>query len=167
MPVPEAYHNPAAVWWGAFAPSVVIRDQVVPSSRGPGPPGADALPGLASSRRISAVRKTHQGFGIGPAGNGLHRAVVPAATVAEDRTTPPTLEEFQTQLRAYAGTDFGVHSARWLSRFTDATRLAERYRTGRVFLAGDAAHVHPPLGDKGSTSASRTRSTSAGSSPPR
>ena len=92
------------------------------------------------------VRKTHKGFGIGPAGNGLHRAVVPAATVAEDRTTPPTLEEFRTQLRAYAGTDFGVHSPRWLSRFTDATRLAERYRTGRVFLAGDAAHVHPPLG---------------------
>jgi rifampicin monooxygenase len=95
------------------------------------------------------VRKTHKGFGIGPAGNGLHRAVVPAASVAEDRTTPPTLEEFQTQLRAYAGTDFGVHSPRWLSRFTDATRLAERYRTGRVFLAGDAAHVHPPLGGQG------------------
>ena len=100
------------------------------------------------------VRKTHKSFGIGPAGNGLpgnrlYRAVVPAATVAEDRTSPPTLEEFQTQLRAYAGTDFGVHSPRWLSRFTDATRLAERYRTGRVFLAGDAAHVHPPLGGQG------------------
>ncbi len=95
------------------------------------------------------VRKTHMGFGIGPTANGWHRAVVPAATVAEDRTTPPTLEEFRTQLRAYAGTDFGVRSARWLSRFTDATRLAERYRTGRVFLAGDAAHVHPPLGGQG------------------
>ena len=98
---------------------------------------------------VDEVRATHQGFGVGPAGNGLHRAVVPAATVAEDRTTPPTLEEFRTQLRAYAGTDFGVHSPRWLSRFTDATRLAERYRTGRVFLAGDAAHVHPPLGGQG------------------
>jgi 2-polyprenyl-6-methoxyphenol hydroxylase-like FAD-dependent oxidoreductase len=95
------------------------------------------------------VRKTHRGFGIGPAGNGLHRAVVPAATVAEDRTTPPTMEEFRTQLRAHAGTDFGAHSPRWLSRFTDATRLAERYRTGRVLLAGDAAHVHPPLGGQG------------------
>ncbi|WP_040840470.1 rifampin monooxygenase [Nocardia brevicatena] len=95
------------------------------------------------------VRKTHQGFGIGPAGNGLYRAVVPAATVAEDRTTPPTLEEFRTQLRAYAGTDFGAHSPRRLTRFTDATRLAERYRTGRVFLAGDAAHIHPPLGGQG------------------
>ncbi|WP_034262766.1 rifampin monooxygenase [Actinospica robiniae] len=95
------------------------------------------------------VRKTHKGFGIGPAGNGLYRAVVPAATVSEDRTTPPTLEEFRTQLQAYAGTDFGAHSVRWLSRFTDATRLAEHYRSGRVFLAGDAAHVHPPLGGQG------------------
>ena len=95
------------------------------------------------------VRKTHRGFGIGPAGDGLYRAVVPAATVAEDRSVPPTLDEFRTQLRAYAGTDFGVHAPRSLTRFTDATRLADRYRVGRVFLAGDAAHVHPPLGGQG------------------
>jgi rifampicin monooxygenase len=98
---------------------------------------------------VDEVRQTHRGFGVGPAGNGLYRAVVPAATVAEDRTTPPTLEELQNQLRAYAGTDFGAHSPRWLSRFTDATRLAERYRSGRVLIAGDAAHVHPPLGGQG------------------
>jgi rifampicin monooxygenase len=95
------------------------------------------------------VRRTHKGFGIGPAGGGLYRAVVPAATVAEDRSVPPTLEEFRTQLRAFAGTDFGVHSPRSLTRFTDATRLAERYRVNRVLLAGDAAHVHPPLGGQG------------------
>ena len=95
------------------------------------------------------VRKTHKGFGIGPAGNGLYRAVVPAAAVAEDRSVPPTLEEFRTQLRAFAGTDFGVHSPRSLSRFSDATRLAEQYRVGRILLAGDAAHVHPPLGGQG------------------
>ncbi|RKR13850.1 rifampin monooxygenase [Arthrobacter oryzae] len=95
------------------------------------------------------VRKTHKGFGIGPAGNGVYRAVVPAAAVAGDRSVPPTLAEFRTQLRAYAGTDFGVHSPRSLSRFSDATRLAEQYRAGRVFLAGDAAHVHPPLGGQG------------------
>lgn len=100
--------------------------------------------------RISdEVRRTHRGFGIGPAAGGLFRAVVPAASVAEDRTVPPTLEEFRTQLHAFAGTDFGAHSPRSLTRFTDATRLAERYRDGRVLLAGDAAHVHPPLGGQG------------------
>src|SRR5664279_4950634 len=71
------------------------------------------------------------------------------AVVTEDRTAPPTLEEVKGQMRVVAGTDFGVHSPRWLSRFGDATRLAERYRVGRVLLAGDAAHVHPPIGGQG------------------
>jgi hypothetical protein len=74
---------------------------------------------------------------------------VPAESVAEDRTVPPTLDELRGRLRVVAGTDFGVHSPRWMSRFGDATRLAERYRVGRVFLAGDAAHVHPPIGGQG------------------
>ncbi|MDR6972923.1 FAD-dependent monooxygenase [Leifsonia shinshuensis] len=95
------------------------------------------------------VRATHRGFGIGPSGDGLYRAVVPAASVSEDRTVAPTLEEFRTQLRAYAGTDFGIHAPRSITRFTDATRIAERYRSGRVLLAGDAAHIHPPLGGQG------------------
>ena len=107
----------------------------------------------ASAEEVLAVnarvRKTQLRFGAGPLGNGRHRVVVPAAGVSGDRTVPPTLEEFKQQLRATAGTDFGVHSPRWLSRFGDATRLAERYRVDRVLLAGDAAHVHPPLGGQG------------------
>lgn len=95
------------------------------------------------------VRTAHRGFGIGPASDGLFRAVVPAASVAEDRSIPPSLEEFRAQLIAFAGTDFGAHSPRSLTRFTDATRLADRYRAGRVLIAGDAAHVHPPLGGQG------------------
>ncbi|MCR2792421.1 rifampin monooxygenase [Microbacterium sp. zg.Y625] len=97
----------------------------------------------------AAVRQTQRGFGAGPSTDGRYRVVVPAEGVAEDRTTPPTLEEFSAQLHRHAGTDFGAHSPRWLSRFGNATRLAERYRVGRVLLAGDAAHVHPPLGGQG------------------
>ena len=98
---------------------------------------------------VTEVRRTNLGFGAGPVGDGVFRVVVPAAAVAEDRAVGPTVEELGQRLRAVAGTDFGVHSPRWLSRFSDATRLAERYRTGRVLLAGDAAHVHPPLGGQG------------------
>ncbi|MFF4186313.1 rifampin monooxygenase [Streptomyces sp. NPDC001691] len=98
---------------------------------------------------MAEVRKTHKRFGAMPLGDGVYRLVAPAEGVAKDRTVPPTLDELKRQVRKLAGTDFGVHSPRWLSRFGDATRLAERYRTGRVLLAGDAAHTHPPTGGQG------------------
>src|ERR1700743_2407701 len=61
----------------------------------------------------------------------------------------PTLAELSRALTAVWGTDFGVHSPSWISRFTDMTRQAARYRDGRVLLAGDSAHVHYPVGGQG------------------
>ncbi|MEU4539122.1 rifampin monooxygenase [Streptosporangium sp. NPDC023825] len=98
--------------------------------------------------RVAEIGETHRPFWLRPFGEGVYSVVVPAAGVS-DRTEPPTLEDFRQRLRTVAGTDFGVHSPRWLSRFGDATRLAERYRVGRVLLAGDAAHIHPPIGGQG------------------
>ncbi|WP_395111239.1 rifampin monooxygenase [Actinomadura sp. SCN-SB] len=98
--------------------------------------------------KVREIGENHRPFWLRPFGGGIYSVVVPAAGVG-DRSQPPTLEEFQQRLRAIAGTDFGVHSPRWTSRFGDATRLAERYRVGRVLLAGDAAHIHPPVGGQG------------------
>jgi 2-polyprenyl-6-methoxyphenol hydroxylase-like FAD-dependent oxidoreductase len=66
-----------------------------------------------------------------------------------DRGGEPTLAELREALVAAYGSDFGVHSPRWISRFTDAARQAATYRNGRVLLAGDAAHIHYPVGGQG------------------
>jgi 2-polyprenyl-6-methoxyphenol hydroxylase-like FAD-dependent oxidoreductase len=64
-------------------------------------------------------------------------------------TSEPTLRDLSEALVAVYGTDYGVHSPTFLSRFTDMTRQAAAYRDGRVLLAGDAAHVHAPDGGQG------------------
>jgi 3-(3-hydroxy-phenyl)propionate hydroxylase len=65
------------------------------------------------------------------------------------QTGEPTLGDLSRALIAVWGTDYGVHSPTWISRFTDMTRQAATYRTERVLLAGDAAHVHYPVGGQG------------------
>jgi hypothetical protein len=64
-------------------------------------------------------------------------------------TSEPTLRDLSEALIAVYGTDYGVHSPTWISRFTDMTRQAAAYRERRVLLAGDAAHVHSPVGGQG------------------
>ncbi len=64
-------------------------------------------------------------------------------------TGEPTLRDLSEALIAVYGTDYGIHSPTWISRFTDMTRQAAAYRDRRVLLAGDAAHVHPPDGGQG------------------
>ena len=87
--------------------------------------------------------------------HGLHRMedgkTVRVVTTEREvgPSTEPTLQDLSEALIAVFGTDFGVHSPTWVSRFTDMTRQAAAYRAGRVLLAGDSAHVHYPAGGQG------------------
>jgi hypothetical protein len=66
-----------------------------------------------------------------------------------EHTGEPSMDDLREALVAVYGTDYGLRNANWISRFTDMTRQAVSYRHGRVLLAGDAAHVHPPQGGQG------------------
>ncbi|HWE55821.1 MAG TPA: FAD-dependent monooxygenase [Acidimicrobiales bacterium] len=84
---------------------------------------------------------------VGPAGDGRFRVVV--SQPYSGPTDEPDLADLSRALIGVWGTDFGAHDPTWISRFTDMSRQAATYRNGRVFLAGDAAHVHYPVGGQG------------------
>jgi 2-polyprenyl-6-methoxyphenol hydroxylase-like FAD-dependent oxidoreductase len=92
-----------------------------------------------------------EGGGIGPVnrdeGGGPYGVVLKEQRV--DHAGEPTLDDLREALVLAYGTDYGVHSPDWISRFTDTCRQAASYRRDRVLLAGDAAHVHPPQGGQG------------------
>lgn len=84
---------------------------------------------------------------IGKAEDGRVRLVLTEARL--EAGSDPSVHEVSAALAAVYGTDFGIHDATWVSRFTDLSRQAAAYRERRVLLAGDAAHVHPPMGGQG------------------
>jgi hypothetical protein len=92
-----------------------------------------------------------EGGGIGPVnreeGGGPYGVVLLEKDI--EHASEPTLQVLREALVAAYGTDYGVHSPTWISRFTDMTRQAASYRERRVLLAGDAAHVHGPQGGQG------------------
>ncbi len=92
-----------------------------------------------------------EGGGIGPVnrelGGNPYGVVLLEKELEHSRA--PTLQDLRETLVAAYGTDYGVHSPTWISRFTDMCRQAASYRQGRVLLAGDAAHVHGPQGGQG------------------
>ena len=85
-----------------------------------------------------------------PLGSGFYRVITSEPYPAElDRDAPMTLDELRASIRRTNGRDLPISGTRWVSRFTDSSRQAARYRAGRVLLAGDAAHIHLPAGGPG------------------
>jgi 2-polyprenyl-6-methoxyphenol hydroxylase-like FAD-dependent oxidoreductase len=91
------------------------------------------------------------GLLVAELGDGLHHrvALMDAAAASLATVEPLSLAELTAAAARIAGTDFQPRDPIWLSRFTDETRLAEHYRKGRMLLAGDAAHIHAPMGGQG------------------
>ncbi|ALE77174.1 hypothetical protein WY02_00225 [Pseudonocardia sp. AL041005-10] len=106
------------------------------------------LPGLPEDY-VWVRRTPHGDFSVIAFEPGWYRVITSDHDRVPDRTEPATFEQLRASLVRHAGTDYGMCNPRWVSRFGDAARQADHYRSGRVFLAGDAAHIHYPAGGQG------------------
>ncbi|MFI7119747.1 FAD-dependent monooxygenase [Amycolatopsis sp. NPDC049868] len=104
----------------------------------------------APPRDVLTVNAVGDAFAfVAPFGDGWYRIFAwdRRKQVADD--APLSLDEIREVTQRALGTDLGMHDARWMSRFHSDERQVPEYRVGRVFLAGDAAHVHSPAGGQG------------------
>ncbi|MFT4041062.1 MAG: FAD-dependent monooxygenase, partial [Thermomicrobiales bacterium] len=102
---------------------------------------------LAEEVETMFRRDAHGSQGIGKLEDGRYRMVISEPYAGQP--ADPSLEDLRAAMTATWGSDFGVHDPTWISRFTDLSLQAAPYRAGRVLLAGDAAHIHYPMGGQG------------------
>jgi 2-polyprenyl-6-methoxyphenol hydroxylase-like FAD-dependent oxidoreductase len=112
---------------------------------------ADVVLDAPPERPVATLVNEAGGLVLGPCGDGVHYRIglIDAASPHGALSEPVSLTEFTACAARIFGRDLRPRDPVWLSRFTDETRLAQHYRKGRIFLAGDAAHINAPMGGQG------------------